>query len=78
MHETKETHECCPVFAPVPWENKTHNWVDKPFIRDYLPQFFHMPFPPMMNDGQGYWQDVEKSTGGRGCIRNEGFPVAGL
>jgi len=48
MNETKETHECCPVFDPAPWDNKTHNWVEKPFIKDYLPQFFHMPLPSMM------------------------------
>ena len=48
MHTDKETHECCPVFDPVPWDNSTHNWVDKSFIKDYVPQLFHIPFPPMM------------------------------
>jgi hypothetical protein len=48
MNETKEKQECCPVFDPAPWDNKTHNWTDKLFIRDYLPQLFHIPFPPMM------------------------------
>lgn len=48
MHDTVKEHECCPVFDPAPWDNKTHNWVEKPFIRDYLPQFFHMPLPSMM------------------------------
>jgi len=48
MHKTKELTECCPVFDPVPWDNQIHNWTDKPFIKDWLPQFFHIPFPPMM------------------------------
>jgi hypothetical protein len=62
MHETKETHECCPVFDPLPWENKTHNWVDKPFIIDYLPQFFHMPFPPMMGKVIGrMWKKAQEA-----------------
>ena len=40
--------ECCPKFDPEPWDNKTNIWVDKLFIRDYLPQFLHMPLPSMM------------------------------
>lgn len=48
MEKTQEHQECCPVFDPEPWDNKTHNWVNKLFIRDYLTQFFHIPFPPMM------------------------------
>jgi hypothetical protein len=48
MQETKEIQECCPVFDPALWDNKTNIWVDKPFIRDYLPQLFHMPLPSMM------------------------------
>jgi hypothetical protein len=48
MNEIKENHECCLVFDPIPWDNITHEWVDKPFIREYLPQLFHMPLPSMM------------------------------
>ncbi len=48
MNAQKEEKECCPVFDPAPWDYKTHEWNGKPFIRDYLPQLFHMPLPSMM------------------------------
>ena len=60
MDKTKENSECCPVFDPSPWENKTHNWVEKPFIRDYLPQLFHMPLPSMMGKVIGrMWEKAQ-------------------
>ncbi len=40
--------ECCPKFDPQPWEKVTHEWNDKPFIFDTIPQVFHMPLPWMM------------------------------
>ncbi len=44
------THEkeCCPKFDPEPWDEKTHVWKNKPFIRDTIPQFLHMPLPWMI------------------------------
>jgi len=42
-------HEpCCPEFDPAPWDEKTHTWKDKPFIKDSMPVFFHIPWPPMI------------------------------
>ena len=41
-------NQCCPKFDPKPWEEKTHIWKDKLFIKESLPQFFHIPFPPMV------------------------------
>lgn len=43
-----ETDECCPRFDPAPWDGKTHIWKDKPFIKETLPQIFHMPLPWMV------------------------------
>lgn len=40
--------ECCAKFDPIPWDGKTIEWTDKPFIREDLPQIFHMPFPWMI------------------------------
>lgn len=40
--------ECCLKFDPKPWDNKTHKWKDKLFIKETLPQFFHMPLPWMI------------------------------
>jgi len=60
MNNLNESPECCPVFEPGPWDNKTLNWIDKPFIRDYLPQFCHIPFPPMMGKVIGrMWKKAE-------------------
>ena len=44
---TKEK-DCCLKFDPEPWDRKTHHWKDKLFIRDTLPQLFHMPLPFMV------------------------------
>ncbi|MDD5012594.1 MAG: hypothetical protein PHQ66_03045 [Candidatus Nanoarchaeia archaeon] len=43
-----EDNECCPKFNPEKWDGKTHNWEDKPFIKESIPQLFHIPFPPMI------------------------------
>lgn len=42
-HET-QTEQCCPPFDPIPWNEKSHEWKDKLFIRDTVPQFLHIPF----------------------------------
>jgi hypothetical protein len=39
---------CCPKFDPAPWENKIHVWEDKLFIKETLPQLFHLPLPWML------------------------------
>jgi hypothetical protein len=60
MDKLKDNQECCPVFDPEPWDNKTHNWADKLFIKDYLPQLFHMPLPSMMGKVIGrMWKKAE-------------------
>jgi len=43
MNSQTQSSECCPKFDPAPWNEKTHEWKDKPFIRETLPQLFHMP-----------------------------------
>ena len=43
-----EKDECCPVFHPEKWEEKTHQWVEKKFIKSSVPTFFHIPYPPMI------------------------------
>lgn len=40
-----EEKECCPKFDPQPWEGTTHEWKDKLFLIDSVPQFMHMPLP---------------------------------
>ncbi len=48
MSSPAQSIECCPKFDPTPWDEKTHIWKDKPFIRETLPQLFHMPLPWMV------------------------------
>jgi len=40
--------ECCPVFNPEKWDEKTFSWDSKQFIKETVPTLFHMPFPPMI------------------------------
>ena len=41
-----ENKECCPKFNPKKWDQKTFNWDNKPFIKETIRTFFHIPFPP--------------------------------
>ncbi|NND79743.1 MAG: hypothetical protein HKN53_07585 [Maribacter sp.] len=40
--------ECCPIFHPEKWNQKTFNWEHKKFIKASVPTFFHIPFRPML------------------------------
>ncbi|MDD3120640.1 MAG: hypothetical protein PHF46_04495 [Candidatus Gracilibacteria bacterium] len=47
MTDYKLTGEvCCPPFDPETMDNKTLSWEDKLFIKDSMPTFFHIPWPP--------------------------------
>jgi hypothetical protein len=41
---------CCPVFDPAPWDEQEITWRDKPFVKDRVRSFLHIPlnFPPVM------------------------------
>lgn len=43
-----QNQECCPKFEPSKWDKKTLTWDKKPFIKESIPTFFHIPFPPMI------------------------------
>ena len=63
MNKNKKDPECCPPFDPALWDYKTHDWIDKPFIKDNLPQFFHMPLPYMMGRVIGrMWKKAEAAN----------------
>ena len=34
---------CCPRFNPAPWQNKTHKWKNKLFIKGTLFSLFYIP-----------------------------------
>ena len=45
-----EEKECCPKFDPDKWDEKTNVWQDKSFLKETVPTFFHIPFPPMIGN----------------------------
>jgi len=47
-YHSPQTEQCCPEFDIAPWDRKTHVWQDKPFIKESIPVFFHIPWPPMI------------------------------
>lgn len=42
--------ECCPTFHSDKWEDKTHHWNAKKFIKATVPTWFHIPLPPMIGN----------------------------
>jgi len=36
---------CCPEFDPTNWDHKKHVWSNKLFLKDSVPEFFHIPLP---------------------------------
>jgi hypothetical protein len=56
-------HEvCCPEFDGAPWDGKTHVWREKPFIKESIPVFFHIPWPPMIGRLMGrMWGMAQKA-----------------
>ncbi len=57
------TEPCCPPFDPALWDEKTHVWNDKPFIKDSMRVFFHIPFPPMIRKLLSRMWDKVKAAG---------------
>lgn len=45
---THGNEHCCPELDTARWNEKTHVWKDKPFIKGSIPALFHMPWPPMV------------------------------
>jgi len=37
------TTGCCPRFDPVPWQGRRLVWQDKPFVREHVRSFLHVP-----------------------------------
>ncbi len=62
--------ECCPQFDPGKWDEKTLNWEEKAFIKETIPTFFHIPFPPMIGKKiSRMWkmaEDSEKTLADKG------------
>jgi len=54
--------ECCAKFDPTGWEKKTHVWKNKLFVKDSIPQFFHMPIPWMFGKAIGRMWELAKNA----------------
>jgi hypothetical protein len=48
MTHDQDKEHCCPQLDTARWNEKTHVWKDKPFIKGSIPALFHMPWPPMV------------------------------
>lgn len=48
MEKPNKEVNCCPVFDSARWNEQTHKWENKRFIRAIMPQFLHYPFPGMI------------------------------
>ncbi len=56
-----EDQTCCPRFDPKPWDEKTHEWSEKPFLTATMPVLFHMPFPWLINKTlTRLWETAQK------------------
>jgi hypothetical protein len=61
--QESNVEQCCPEFDRTPWDDKLHVWKDKPFIKDSLPVFWHIPWPPMIAKLFGrMWGKIEKAN----------------
>ena len=53
---------CCPPFDPDLWNEKEFTWKDKMFIKDTIPQVFHMPVPGAFSKAtERMWEMIEKA-----------------
>jgi hypothetical protein len=60
--EKVQSDVCCPKFDGTPWDEKTHQWEDKLFIKDSVPQLFHIPFPWAINRTMArIWKRAEEA-----------------
>ncbi len=62
MTINNQNEECCPKFNVEKWDKKTLSWDNKKFIKDTMPEFFHIPFPPMIGKKiTRMWTAVEQA-----------------
>lgn len=56
----EQNQECCPQFEIEKWNKKTFNWENKLFIKETIPTFFHIPFPPIIGKKVMKMHDLAK------------------
>ncbi len=47
MDRGSDNDTCCLEFDPAPWDGVSHEWSEKRFIKDSIPQILHIPLPSM-------------------------------
>jgi hypothetical protein len=58
MNTKIQSTGCCEPFDPKPWEDKTIVWKNKPFVRDHIVSFLHIP----INVGQKVVKNLDLIT----------------
>ncbi|MHB8985422.1 MAG: hydrolase [Eubacteriales bacterium] len=60
--EKVKSDVCCSKFDTALWDEKTHVWVEKIFIKDTVPQLFHIPLPWSVNRTIGrMWNKAQEA-----------------
>ncbi len=55
-----QASDCCAKFDPTPYEDKTLEWKEKPFIKESMPTFMHMPYPGKFGKVVGrMWKKID-------------------
>lgn len=58
-----ESTQCCPKFNVERWDKKAFNWNSKKFIKDSIPEIFHIPIPSTIDKKiTRMWTSIEKSN----------------
>jgi len=58
-----ESNECCLKFNVEKWDKKTFKWNSKKFIKDSIPEIFHIPIPSTIDKKiTRMWSAVEKNN----------------
>lgn len=53
---------CCLKIDPAVWQDKTHEWQDKLFVMESVPELFHFPIPVMVRKAiTRMWAKAEKA-----------------
>jgi len=61
-NEKNNTDQCCPPFDPAVWDQKEVVWQDKLFVKDSMPELFHIPLPGVIGKTiSRVWQKIEKA-----------------
>jgi hypothetical protein len=62
-HHNENNEHCCPELDTTLWNEKTHVWQEKPFIKGSIPALFHMPWPPMVGKLVGKMWKMAQEAG---------------